>query len=69
MSKWVLISVEDNSILEPTTYDTYEQAYEEMERDFNMTKYGDEWASIHENYASIQTDFYSWDWRIYEVKF
>lgn len=69
MSKWILIYVEDNDILEPTTYDTYEEAYKEMEHEFNLTKDDDTDGNIHEYYASIQTDYNNWDWRIYEVKF
>lgn len=68
MSKWILISVEDNDILMPETYDTYEQAYKSMEKEFNRLKDVGDDANIHKDYASIQSDYHNWDWRIYEVK-
>lgn len=68
MSKWILIYVEDNSIYEPTTYDTYEEAYKEMEHEFNITRDIDDDSTIHKDYASVQSDYNNWDWRIYEVK-
>ncbi|MEE1084984.1 MAG: hypothetical protein UH850_14755 [Paludibacteraceae bacterium] len=69
MSKWILIEVENNDILEPTTYDTYEDAYEEMVFQFNLIKGADMDANIHKDYVSVQSDYNSWDWRIYEVKY
>ena len=67
MSKWILIEVENHGISEPDTYDTHKEAYEEMERRYNeLLEDGDE-ASIDKYYASIQTDCYNVDWRIYEV--
>jgi hypothetical protein len=69
MSKWILIFVEDNDISEPMTFDTYEEAYKEMEHEFNITRDIDDDSAIHEDYASVQGCCNSWDWRIYEVKF
>lgn len=67
MNKWILIEVEDQCINEPDTYSTYEEAYDEMEKRYNyLLEDGDE-ASIHKDYASIQTDALNIDWRIYEV--
>ena len=68
MSKWILINAEDNDILEPKTYDTYEEAYEAMENEFSRLKDDTDDANIHADYASIQSDYCNWDWRIYEVK-
>ena len=69
MSKWILITVENNDIIEPTTHDTYKQAYQAMEREFTRLRDAQDDASICENYASIQSDCNNWDWRIYEVKY
>lgn len=69
MSKWVLIMAENNEITKPDIYDTYEQAYEAMEHEFNKLKEIDDEANIHEDYASIQSDYDNYDWRICEVKF
>lgn len=67
MSKWILIEVENQSIDDPDTYDTYDEAYTEMKRRYdNLVEPNDE-AYIHTDYASIQTDTYNIDWRIYEV--
>ena len=67
MSKWILIEVENQGISYPDTYETYEEAYTEMEKRYNeLVEDGDE-ASIHSIYASIQADSYNVDWRIYEV--
>lgn len=68
MSKWILIFAEDNDISEPEVYDTYEQAYEKMKRQFNKLKTIDDCANIHKDYASIQSDCDIFDWRIFEVK-
>lgn len=68
MSKWVLIFAENNEIGKPDVYDTYEQAYKVMERRFNRLKEIDDEANIHADYASIQSDYDNFDWRIFEVK-
>ena len=67
MSKWILIEVENQGISDPDTYETYDEAYEEMERRYNELVEEDDEANIHSVYASIQTDSYNVDWRIYEV--
>lgn len=67
MSKWILIEVENQGISDPDTYETYEEAYTEMEKRYNELVEEDDEASIHSIYASIQTDSYNVDWRIYEV--
>lgn len=69
MNKWILIEVQNHDIEEPDTYDSYELAYEEMDRRFNKHKEDDWECNIHKKYASIQSDFANWDWMIYEVKF
>ena len=68
MSKWVLISVDNNDIEEPDVFDTYEQAYERMEIFYNALKDDCIDCNIHDDYASIQSDYCNWDWRIFEVK-
>lgn len=68
MSKWILIEVENQSINEPDTYDSYIEAYDEMKGRYeNLVEEGDE-ASIDEYDANIQTDSYNIDWKIYEVE-
>ena len=67
MSKWILIEVENQSINEPDTYETYEDAYVEMKRRYEHIVEDDDEASIHSDYATIQTDYYNAEWRIYEV--
>ena len=67
MSKWILIEVENQSIECPDTYDTYEEAYAEMERRYNNVREEEDEASIEDEYAFIQTDCYNVDWRIHEV--
>lgn len=67
MSKWILIEVENQSINEPDTYGTYEEAYTEMKRRYEELVEEDDKASIHSDYACIQTDDYNADWKIYEV--
>ena len=67
MRKWVLIEVENQNINEPDTYNSYKEAYEEMKKRYGiLVKDGDE-ASIGSHTASIQTDLYNIDWKIYEV--
>ena len=67
MSKWILIEVENQSINEPDAYDSYERAFDEMEKRYNyLLEDGDE-SNIHKDYASIQTDSLNIDWRIYKV--
>ena len=68
MSKWILIEVENNDIAEPDVFDTYEEAYNEMEHRFNSLKEEYDDCNIHENYASIQSEFNNFDWRIFEVR-
>ena len=67
MNKWILIEVENQSINEPDTYETHDEAYAEMERRFNELVEDDDEASIHSDYACIQTDNYNVDWKIFEV--
>lgn len=67
MRKWVLIEVENQNINEPDTYNSYAEAYNEMKKRYgNLVKDGDE-ASIGTYNASIQTNAYNIDWKIYEV--
>lgn len=67
MSKWVLIEVENQNINEPDTYNSYKEAYKEMKNRYGiLVEDGDE-ASISSHNASIQTDAYNIDWKIYEV--
>ena len=66
--KWILIEVENQNINEPDTYNSYIEAYNEMKSRYeHLVEEGNE-ASIREYNASIQTDSYSIDWKIYEVK-
>lgn len=68
MSKWILIEVENQSINEPDTYNSYIEAYDEMKGRYeNLVEEGDK-ASIDEYDANIQTDSYNIDWKIYEVE-
>ena len=68
MSKWILIEVENQSINEPDTYDSYIEAYDEMKGRYeNLVEEGNE-SSIDEYDADIQTDSYNIDWKIYEVE-
>ena len=66
--KWILIEVENQNINEPDTYNSYMEAYNEMKSRYeHLVEEGNE-ASISEYDASIQTDSYNIDWKIYEVK-
>lgn len=67
MNKWILIEVENQNINEPDTYNTYEEAFNEMKRRYEkLVEEGDE-ASINTLTASIQTNSYNVDWKIYRV--
>lgn len=79
MRKWVLIEVENQNINEPDTCNSYKEAYNEMKNRYGtytvrfgiqkchtLVNDGKE-ASIGAYNASIQTDAYSIDWKIYEV--
>ena len=76
VSKWVLIETEDNDILEPDTYDSYTEAYIEMEKRhkeiydkcFCVGGHHDDETNIHEDYAFVDYDAVRISWRIYEVK-
>ena len=68
MSKWILIEVVNQTIEEPDTYNTYKEAYAEMEKRYNILKESNDEYSINDFYATIQTDCDNYDWRIYEVK-
>lgn len=68
MSKWILIEVDNQSINEPDTYNSYIEAYTKMGNRYNDLKTDDAECSIHEYYASIQSDYNNVDWRIYEVE-
>lgn len=70
MSKWILIEVQDNTINEPDVYDTYNEAYAQMEKrfnEFNDDYYKEDEASIEEDYAFVSYDSISIDWRIFKV--
>lgn len=67
MSKWVLIEVENQNINEPDTYGSYKEAYKEMKKRYGILVKDGEEASIGSHNASIQTDLYNIDWKIYEV--
>lgn len=59
--------MENQNINEPDTYNSYAEAYNEMKKRYgDLVKDGDE-ASIGAYNASIQTDSYNIDWKIYEV--
>lgn len=65
--KWIVISVEDNDIQLPDYFSTYDKAYEYMKKQYNsIVEYGDT-ASIHDDYASVQTDCNTFAWRIIGV--
>lgn len=66
--KWVVINVEDNNIYKPDAFDSYEKAYEQMEREYCAVAGDGYECSIHEDYASVQSDCYNADWRIYEIE-
>ena len=66
--KWILIEVENQNISEPDTYNSYMEAYTEMKSRYeHLVEEGNE-AFISEYDASIQTDSYNIDWKIYEVR-
>lgn len=65
--KWVLIEVENQNINEPDTYNSYAEAYKEMKKRYGILVKDGEEASIGSHNASIQTDLYNIDWKIYEV--
>lgn len=67
MSKWVLIEVENQNINEPDTYSSYVEAYNEMKNRYGILVEDEDEASIGSHNASIQTDLYNIDWKIYEV--
>lgn len=68
MSKWILIEVENQCINEPDTYNSYEEAFKEMESRYeNLAEEGGE-ASISNFDASIQTDSSNVDWKIYGIE-
>ena len=57
MSKWILIDTDDSGdILEPKTFDTYEEAHAFMVDDVNALKEDNDDVSIHGDYASVQTE-------------
>lgn len=68
MSKWILIEVENQNINEPDTYDSYIEAFDEMKSRYENLVEKEDRASINEVDASIQTDSYNVDWKIYEVE-
>ena len=69
MSKWILIHADNNSIELPDVFESYEEAYRQMKLEYDkIVEEGDD-ADIDVNYASIQTDYENFDWRIFEVKF
>jgi hypothetical protein len=70
MSKFILIEVCNQEIYEPDVYNSYDEAYAEMERRFNKVSEEAEEndCSICKDYASVQTICDNFDWRIYEVK-
>lgn len=71
MSKWILIEVEDNTINEPDVYNTYDEAYAQMEQRFNEASRDsmkESEAGIKEDYAFVSYDSVTIDWRIFEVK-
>ena len=67
MNKWILIEVQNGDIFEPDVYNSYELAYKEMKRRFELAKVDNDEASIHKDYASIQSDYDNFDWRIFEI--
>lgn len=68
MNKWILIGTEDDEILLPNTYNTYEEAYKAMEREFNLLAFESDYSYFYDNYAVVKDDYHNWAWRIYEVK-
>lgn len=68
MKKWILFEVENQTINEPNTYNSYMEAFDEMKSRYeNLIEEGDE-SSIDDFDASIQADSYNIDWKIYEVE-
>lgn len=67
MRKWILIEVENQNINEPDTYNSYKEAYKEMKKRYEILANDGDEASIGAYNASIQTDLYNIDWKIYEV--
>lgn len=68
MKKWILFEVENQTINEPNTYNSYMEAFDEMKSRYeNLIEEGDE-SSIDGFDASIQADSYNIDWKIYEVE-
>lgn len=69
MSKWILIHADNNSIELPDVFDSYDEAYREMKRQYDKIVEENDDANIDVNYASIQTNYENFDWRIFEVKY
>lgn len=68
MKKWILFEVENQTINEPNTYNSYTEAFDEMKSRYeNLIEEGDV-SSIDDFDASIQADSYNIDWKIYEVE-
>lgn len=67
IDKWILVEVENQNINEPDTYDTYEEAFNEMKRRYEKLVEEYDEASINTLTASIQTDSCNIDWKIYKV--
>lgn len=68
MKKWILFEVENQTINEPNTYNSYMEAFDEMKSRYeNLIEEGDV-SSIDDFDASIQADSYNIDWKIYEVE-
>ena len=70
MSKWILISTdEDGDIMEPDVFDDYNKAYGQMVKEVMALKDDLDTFSIHKDYASVQSAWNAYNWRIYEVEF
>lgn len=67
-SKWILIEVENQNISEPSTYNSYIEAYNEMRSRYENLVNNVDGAFVGTDYISIQMGSYSIDWKIYEVK-
>ena len=55
--------------MEPDTFDDYNKAYAQMVKEVMVLKDDLVTFSIHKDYASVQSTWNVYNWRIYEVNF
>ena len=67
--KWLLITCENNEILTPDIYLSYEEAFGEMKKAYDDMPDDGADKRIHKEYANYQDTVTNIDWRIVYVPF